>query len=44
MLNAISMTQGIGHVMFEDVINNEVINNLTPEQLRQLAAILEKVK
>ena len=30
--------------MFEDVINTEVINNLTPEQLRQLAAILEKEK
>lgn len=30
--------------MFDDVINTEVINSLTPEQLRQLAAILEKVK
>jgi hypothetical protein len=30
--------------MFKDVINNEVIANLTPEQIRQLAAILEKVK
>jgi hypothetical protein len=30
--------------LFDDVINNEVINSLTPEQIRQLAAILEKVK
>jgi hypothetical protein len=30
--------------MFEDVINTEVINNLTPEQLKQLEEILAKVK
>jgi hypothetical protein len=30
--------------MFEDVIAWDVIENLTPEQLRQLSAILEKVK
>lgn len=28
--------------MFDDVINNEVINNLTPEQAEQILAMLEK--
>ncbi len=30
--------------MFDNVINEEVLASLTPEQLKKLAEILEKVK
>ena len=42
LLEVITLQQESWQTMFDDVINTEAIDNLTPEQVEQILSILEK--